>query len=59
MILLLPVINILGLVYFVGGDIKDVKAFYHNDDHNCMLTECIRYVTRFVKRVLRTHNYKY
>ena len=37
MVVLIPVITLLGLVYFVGGDIKDVKVFYHNDDLNCML----------------------
>ena len=36
MVLLLPVINVVGVVYFVGGDIKDVKVFYHSDD-NCKL----------------------
>ena len=37
MVLLLPVINLVGLVYFLGGDIENVKVFYHNNEQNCML----------------------
>ena len=36
MVVLIPIINLVGLVYFVGGDIQNVKVFYHNDDNNCM-----------------------
>ena len=28
--------NVVGMVYFVGKDIKNVDIFYHNED-NCML----------------------
>ena len=37
MVILFPVMNIFGNVYFFGGDIQDVKMFYHNEDHNCTL----------------------
>ena len=37
MVLLLPVINLLGVVYFIGGDVKNVKMFYQNYEQNCML----------------------
>ena len=37
MVILIPVINLMGTVYFIGGDIQNVKVFYHNEDHNCML----------------------
>ena len=37
MVILFPVMNIFGCVYFLGGDIENVKVFYHNEDHNCTL----------------------
>ena len=37
MVLFIPLIGIIGTVYFVGGDIQNVKVFYHNDEHDCML----------------------
>ena len=43
MVLLIPVINLLGSVYFIGGDIQNVKVFYHNDDYNCMLLSLKQY----------------
>ena len=43
MILLLPIIGVVGGVYFIGGDIQNVKVFYHNDDYNCMLLSSKQY----------------
>ena len=68
MILLLPIIGVVGGVYFIGGDIQNVKVFYHNNDYNCMflsskqyfsLSYCFlaTYVDQFISDVGATHEF--